>query len=142
MKQIATLLRIPRAHHAYINKYGSYDFIEKCEEIIKNNDSVRLLQEAFDERAVERQKVTVERVSKQRRGQSVPVEIPMPKFYKDKEIEREKIKEYIAQRKQDQVRLELQKQQVFGGLRDSKVYIDDTLIDLTDTIDNVEMKIE
>ena len=31
MKQIATLLRIPRAHHAYINKFGSYDFIEKCE---------------------------------------------------------------------------------------------------------------
>ena len=43
MKQIATLLRIPRAHHAYIAKYGSYDFIEKCEEIIANNDRERLL---------------------------------------------------------------------------------------------------
>jgi hypothetical protein len=59
MKQIATLLRIPRAHHAYINRYGSYDFIGKCEEIIKNNDTVRLRKEALDERAVERQKVTV-----------------------------------------------------------------------------------
>ena len=42
MKQIATLLRIPRAHHAYITKYGAYDFIEKCEEIVANNDAKRL----------------------------------------------------------------------------------------------------
>lgn len=42
MKQIATLLRIPRAHHAYITKYGVYDFIEKCEDIVANNDADRL----------------------------------------------------------------------------------------------------
>jgi len=54
MKQIATLLRIPRAHHAYINKYGTYDFIEKCEDVIKNNDKGRLHKEALVERAVER----------------------------------------------------------------------------------------
>ena len=42
MKQIATLLRIPRAHHAYITKFGAYDFIEKCEQIVNNNDKVRL----------------------------------------------------------------------------------------------------
>ena len=42
MKQIATLLRIPRAHHSYIAKYGAYDFIEKCEHIVANNDANRI----------------------------------------------------------------------------------------------------
>ena len=42
MKQIATLLRIPRAHHKYVNTYGAFDFIEKCNEIIEYNDTKRL----------------------------------------------------------------------------------------------------
>ena len=51
MKQIATLLRIPRAHHSYIAKYGAYDFIEKCEEIVANNDTKRLRETQLIERA-------------------------------------------------------------------------------------------
>ena len=51
MKQIATLLRIPRAHHQYITKYGAYDFIEKCEEIVDNNNKVRLRELAMMDRA-------------------------------------------------------------------------------------------
>ena len=51
MKQIATLLRIPRAHHSYIAKYGAYDFIEKCEHIVANNDANRLKDQALQERA-------------------------------------------------------------------------------------------
>ena len=86
MKQIATLLRIPRAHHAYIAKYGSYDFIEKCEELVANNDKVRLRNEAMELRAKERGKVGIERVTKQVRGQSVPLEIPMPLFNRDKKL--------------------------------------------------------
>ena len=86
MKQIATLLRIPRAHHAYIAKYGSYDFIEKCEELVANNDKVRLRNEAMELRAKERGKCGIERVTKQVRGQSVPLEIPMPLFNRDKKL--------------------------------------------------------
>jgi hypothetical protein len=88
MKQMATLLRIPRAHQAYINKVGTYDFITKCEEIIRDNDKVRLRKEALQERAEERQLVTKDRLAKQARGSSVPLEIPMPKFYRNKELER------------------------------------------------------
>lgn len=84
MKQIATLLRIPRAHHAYIMNYGAYDFIEKCEEIVDNNDRVRQREQMLQERARMRNVVTVERLGKQKRGMSVPVEIPMPKFYRNK----------------------------------------------------------
>ena len=54
MKQIATLLRIPRAHHKYLLKYGAYDFINKCEEIISNNDEERLKEKHMQERAVKR----------------------------------------------------------------------------------------
>ena len=79
--------------------YGAYDFIEKCEDIVHNNDKVRIKERALEERAVERQKVTLDRVKKQQRGHSVPLEIPMPKFYRDKEIEREKIQELMLERK-------------------------------------------
>ena len=65
MKQYASLLRIPRAHHKYINHYGAYDFIHKCEEIIRDNDTRRLRQEALDERAEKRKIVSIERVVKQ-----------------------------------------------------------------------------
>ena len=41
MKQIATLLRVPRAHHKYVDTYGAFDFIEKCNEIIEYNDTRR-----------------------------------------------------------------------------------------------------
>lgn len=95
MKQIATLLRIPRAHHKYIMMYGAYDFIDKCEDIVNNNDVARIKGRAMEARAKERQKVGLERIKKQMRGQSVPLEIPMPIFYRDKEIEREKIRELI-----------------------------------------------
>ena len=64
MKQIATLLRIPRAHHAYIMNYGAYDFIEKCEEIVDNNDRVRQREQMLQERARMRNVVTVERLGK------------------------------------------------------------------------------
>ena len=62
MKQMQTLLRIPRAHHAYIQKFGVYDFIEKCDSIVNNNDMVRFRQMANDERAKQRQKVGMSRV--------------------------------------------------------------------------------
>jgi len=64
MKQIATLLRIPRAHHAYIMKFGAYDFIEKCEQIVENNDKIRLKEQAMEERASKRTKMTMNRVVK------------------------------------------------------------------------------
>ena len=95
MKQIATLLRIPRAHHAYIAKYGSYDFIEKCEDIVNNNDRSRRRARDVKDRAEERQAMAWKRSTNQQRGQSVPLEIPMPRFYRDKEIEREKIQELM-----------------------------------------------
>lgn len=101
MKQIATLLRIPRAHHAYIVKYGAYDFIEKCEELIHNNDKERLRKRDMDERAEKRTKVNIERLNQQKRGRSMQVEIPMPKFYRDKEIEQERLKELIQEKKKD-----------------------------------------
>lgn len=64
MKQIATLLRIPRAHHAYITKYGAYDFINKCEDIVANNDANRQREQQRKDRAIERQKVAWDRKSK------------------------------------------------------------------------------
>ncbi len=51
MKQIAALLKIPRLHHKYIANNGTFDFIEKCEEIIAENDFVRSRKEALIERA-------------------------------------------------------------------------------------------
>ena len=51
MKQFATLLRIPRAHHKYVDEHGAYDFIEKCNELIEYNDTRRLHREALEERA-------------------------------------------------------------------------------------------
>ena len=68
MKQFATLLRIPRAHHKYINHYGAYDFIQKCEEIIRDNDTRRLRQERLDERAAKRQAISIDRVIRNQRG--------------------------------------------------------------------------
>ena len=51
MKQIATLLKVPRLHHKYIANNGTFDFIEKCEEIIAENDFLRSRKEALIERA-------------------------------------------------------------------------------------------
>ena len=51
MKQIATLLRVPRAHHKYVDTYGAFDFIEKCNEIIEYNDTRRAKQDALEDRA-------------------------------------------------------------------------------------------
>jgi hypothetical protein len=59
MKQIAALLRIPRLHHNYIANNGIFDFIEKCEEIIAENDFVRSRKEALAERALKRESITV-----------------------------------------------------------------------------------
>lgn len=56
MKQIATLLRIPRAHHAYIARFGTYDFISRCETIVKNNDKERQKEIDREEREKKRQK--------------------------------------------------------------------------------------
>ena len=84
MKQLATLLRIPRAHHAYIHKYGAYDFIEKCEDIVANNDMARNREQAKQDRAQQRSLWAIERHTKQKRGQSVPDEILVPGFYRDK----------------------------------------------------------
>lgn len=42
-----------------------------------------------------RQNAAWDRKTKQMRGSSVPLEIPLPKFFRNKEIEREKIKEHI-----------------------------------------------
>ena len=64
MKQIATLLRIPRVHHSYILKYGAYDFIEKCENIVSNNDTSRLSEIQSKERAEIRQKAAWDRTTK------------------------------------------------------------------------------
>lgn len=80
MKQMAALLRIPRLHHRYIATNGTYDFIEKCEEVIAENDFVRGRKEALVERAAKRQQVTMERLSKQRQGISVSVMIPKAKM--------------------------------------------------------------
>ena len=76
------------------------------------------------------------------RGSSVPVEIPLPIFNRDKQIEREKLQEYIKEKKEDQERLKLQQKSEFKGKVDHKVKIDETLIDLTDTPANVQAKIE
>lgn len=38
-KQIATLLKCPRAHFSYINEHGVHEFIENCEKIITEHDS-------------------------------------------------------------------------------------------------------
>lgn len=65
MKQLATLLRIPRAHHAYIHKYGAYDFIEKCEDIVANNDLARNREQAKQDRAQQRSLWAIERHTKQ-----------------------------------------------------------------------------
>lgn len=64
MKQIATLLRIPRAHHQYIMTYGAYDFIEKCEDIVHNNDKKRIKERAMEQRAKQREKVGIDRIVK------------------------------------------------------------------------------
>ena len=64
MKQIATLLRVPRAHHRYIAEYGTYDFIEKCEEIVGSHDYARLNKEAQERRQVARQNLTMDRLIK------------------------------------------------------------------------------
>lgn len=55
MKQIAALLKVPRLHHKYIANNGTFDFIEKCEEIIAENDFVRSRKEALIERAQKRE---------------------------------------------------------------------------------------
>lgn len=80
MKQMAALLRIPRLHHKYIANNGTYDFIEKCEEVIASNDFVRDRKEALVERAAKRQQVTMERLAKQRQGISVSVVLPKTKI--------------------------------------------------------------
>ena len=84
------MLRVPRAHHKYVDTYGAFDFIEKCNEIIEFNDTKRLKKDALEARAVERQRMAVDRVTKQARGSSVPVEIPQPQFHKIRNRERRK----------------------------------------------------
>lgn len=51
-KQIATLLRCPRAHFRYIEEYGIHDFITSCQKVIEvstvtqkpNESAIRLKQ--------------------------------------------------------------------------------------------------
>eukprot|EP00353_Schmidingerella_taraikaensis_P012174 CAMPEP_0185588102 /NCGR_PEP_ID=MMETSP0434-20130131/51876_1 /TAXON_ID=626734 ORGANISM="Favella taraikaensis, Strain Fe Narragansett Bay" /NCGR_SAMPLE_ID=MMETSP0434 /ASSEMBLY_ACC=CAM_ASM_000379 /LENGTH=44 /DNA_ID= /DNA_START= /DNA_END= /DNA_ORIENTATION= len=43
-------------------KFGAYDFIEKCEQIVENNDKIRLKEQAMEERASKRTKMTMNRV--------------------------------------------------------------------------------
>ena len=123
-------------------KFGAYDFIDKCEQIVRCNDGARSREEAKKQRAEKRAKLSVERVIKQKRGTSVPLEIPIPKYYKNKEIEREKIQELLRERKEKRQEQELQNKTDFKAKRDSHVYIDDTLIDLYDTSENVQAKID
>lgn len=84
MKQIATLLRVPRAHHKYVDNYGAFDFIEKCNDIIDYNDTKRLRQEALEERARIRQSFSVDRAVKQMAGSRIQIEIPQPQFHRIK----------------------------------------------------------
>lgn len=72
----------------------------------------------------------------------MPVEIPMPKFYRNKEMERDKLLEYIYEKKEEQQRKELQNKGNFKGVRDPNVWIDEQKIDLTDTPDNVAKQIK
>lgn len=65
----------------------------------------------------------------------------MPKFYRDKEIEREKIQELMLERKMKAQELELQQKVEPKGKRIHNVSIDETEIDLYDTPDNVIKKI-
>ena len=67
----------------------------------------------------------------------MPVEIPMPKFYRNKQIEREKIQEQRKELKEKMASMKLQEKSEFKGMRDPKVSIDDTNIDLYDTPQNV-----
>jgi len=60
-----------------------YDFILKCEEILKRSDEKRSREEALQERALRRQYVMLDRLNKQRRGESVPIQIPLPSHYRD-----------------------------------------------------------
>ena len=61
----------------------------------------------------------------------------MPKYYKDKEVERQKIQELLKERKNKARELEIQQKTEFKARRDSHVFIDDSLIDLYDTEKNV-----
>ena len=60
MKQMATLLRVPRAHHKYISEFGAYDFILKCEELVRDNDSKRNTDDILKGRVEKRQKYSLE----------------------------------------------------------------------------------
>ena len=71
----------------------------------------------------------------------MPLVIPLPIFNRDKEVEREKIKEHFNENRMNQERLKLQQKSEFRGKMDPNVKIDDTLIDLTDTPANVQAKI-
>ena len=61
----------------------------------------------------------------------------MPKFYRNKQIEREKIQEQRKELKEKMASMKLQEKSEFKGMRDPKVSIDDTNIDLYDTPQNV-----
>lgn len=92
MKQMATLLRVPRAHHKYISEFGAYDFIVKCEELIRDNDSKRGTDALMNARVEKRQKYSIESAINRQRGAKSMTErghseIKGRHFYKNKELE-------------------------------------------------------
>jgi hypothetical protein len=63
MKQMAVLMRVPRLHHHFIAKYGVFEFIQKCDRIVKENDYSRKRREARQAREQRRESITINRLS-------------------------------------------------------------------------------
>jgi hypothetical protein len=94
IKEMATILKIPRLHHKYISSNGAADFVSRCEKVVKMHDVERHKQEVIDARVKLRQSVMWERVVKQKQGLSVSVVIPkteLPPLKEASEVDTESL---------------------------------------------------
>ena len=46
MRKFATLLRIPRLHWDYIEKHGVDEFVDYCEDIVRKERALKMVNEA------------------------------------------------------------------------------------------------
>ena len=61
LKELATIIRIPRKHHAYIREHGVAEFVEKCKEVVEHHDKVEEEREYSLERLRARKRESIEK---------------------------------------------------------------------------------